>query len=534
MPTSLEQPSRRSFIRDLSLGTVAGFVLADSLKATRAGESVGAAGQSKGAHSAGPEILVVSKLAAGHPMIRSLASQLLERGIFFAHNDRQELPAKLPEDFESYRVVALDGEVFAEVAQQPEVWKKLERFGADQGLVFRLIVAADGAPKASSVTYDIQNDEQVGMMALHGTLTAFHAGLERRQLARSDRTILGELSEENFKRVGSLRTWGEFNNHYWWPARALAESGDATARDNLMKAIRECSATMPTGVLGQSVAGLWGPSWLFRQTGEKEPLNRAVKILDRIVEKRPRTMGVLNWNGFTDDPLGSLRSTKDTGMGWEQPTVSMRAVNWAEALHMQCGPLAAATAATGDDRYLTEALRLIDHFGQHNVDPKDGLAFHGTRDGKPISGKWGRAQTHALYGMLFTVEEMNQDDPRRRRVLDVIARMGAGLRRVQDEATGLWPNEPSVASSRLESSCTAGIVCVYGRCITQGWLSKDDFQDMVRKGWQGLKRMYWRAGLAAQCRGTALGSSRYYVSRPQGWAPVPQLLMAAAIMSHLS
>ena len=69
-------------------------------------------------------------------------------------------------------------------------------------------------------------------------------------------------------------------------------------------------------------------------------------------------MGGLNWNGFMDDPLG-LRSAQDQGMSWEQPTVAMRSTNWNEALHMQCGPLAAITRATGNRRYLDEALRLI-------------------------------------------------------------------------------------------------------------------------------------------------------------------------------
>ncbi len=467
-------------------------------------------------------------------MIRSLVAQLLERGIYFAHNERQELPTELPADFASYRVVAFDDETYKRVRQQPETWKKLEQFAAGSGLVFRLVDPSEGAQKTSLVAYDIQNDEQAGMMALHGRLTGDHPELLRRQLDRPDETILRELSAENSRRVNALRSWGEFNNHYWWPTRLLAETGDTAARDNLCRAIRECSATMPSGVMGQSVAGLWGPAWLFRQTGEKEPLNRALAIFDRILEKRPRTMGVLNWHGFIDDPLGTLRSERDTGMGWEQPTVSMRHVNWAEALHMQCGPLASATRATGDDRYLSEALRLIAHFGRYNVDPKDGLVFHGTRDGEPVSGKWGRGHTHALYGMLFALEEMAEGDPRRKDVIEVIGRIGSGLRRVQDETTGLWRNETSMASSRLESSCTAGIVSVYGRCVTQGWLPKDEFLPMLRRGWTGLKRMYWRAGLAAQCRGTALGSSRYYVSRPQGWAPVPQLLMAGTVVARVS
>ena len=35
-----------------------------------------------------------------------------------------------------------------------------------------------------------------------------------------------------------------------------------------------------------------------------------------------------------------------------------------------------------------------------------------------------------------------------------------------------------IALARLESSCTAGIVYVYGRCIAEGWLPRKDFEDM--------------------------------------------------------
>jgi len=243
-------------------------------------------------------------------------------------------------------------------------------------------------------------------------------------------------------------------------------------------------------------------------------------------------MGVLNWNGFMDDPLG-LRSAPDKGMSWEQPTVAMRSTNWNEALHMQCGPLAAIARATGNRRYLDEALRLIEHCGKYHLDPKDHLLFHATRAGRPASGKWGRGTTHALYGMLFTLEEMDAKDGARGGVIDVIDRLGEGLQKVQDAETGLWRNETSVSFARVESSCTAGIVYAYGRCLCEGWLPRAKYAPMVLRGWDGLKRMYWRKGLAAQCRGTAIGPTSFYVSRPQGWGAVPQLLMAAMMVSRL-
>jgi rhamnogalacturonyl hydrolase YesR len=135
--------------------------------------------------------------------------------------------------------------------------------------------------------------------------------------------------------------------------------------------------------------------------------------------------------------------------------------------------------------------------------------------------------------MMFTLEEMDAKDPKRQTILDVIHRLGQGLAKAQDPTTGLWRNEVSVPFARVESSCTAGIVYAYGRCILEGWLPREQYEPMVLRAWEGLRRMYWSKGLAAQCRGTAIGPTSFYVSRPQGWGAVPQLLMAATVATRL-
>ena len=479
------------------------------------------------------ELLIVSQLGTSHPLLRSLVCQLLERGVHFKHTDQQTLPTELPADFEAYRVIAFDAPAYQAAMQQPAVLRKLEQYVATKGLVFHLTAPGD-AQNIGNLAYDVAMAEQAGILIAHGGLTERHPALRARQLAREDAAIFAELRSENMQRVEKLRDWGEFNNHYWRPAMVLADSGDTQVRDKLLKAVRGCSEKMPAGILGQSLAGMWAPAWLFRQTGERGPLDKAVGIFDHVLSQRPRTHGVLNWNGFMDDPLGRQNAALDKGMGWEQPTISMRTVNWNEALHMQCGPLASLTRVTGNPRYLDEALKLIAHCAKHHLDARDRLLYHATRDGRPASGKWGRGMTHALYGMIFTVEEMEAKDPRRQEVLDVIAQIGEGLSEVQDAATGLWHNEVSQPQARIESSCTTGIVYVFARCITAGWLPRERFAPMALRGWDGLKQMYWSKGFAAQCRGSSIGTAQYYASRPQGWGAVPQALMAAHMVKQLS
>jgi hypothetical protein len=58
---------------------------------------------------------------------------------------------------------------------------------------------------------------------------------------------------------------------------------------------------------------------------------------------------------------------------------------------------------------------------------------------------------------------------------------------------------------------------------------------MVRRAWEGLKQLYWRGGMAANCRGSAYGlDDAYYLERPQGWAKMPHMLLAATEMARLA
>ena len=113
-------------------------------------------------------------------------------------------------------------------------------------------------------------------------------------------------------------------------------------------------------------------------------------------------------------------------------------------------------------------------------------------------------------GMLYLLEEMDQNDPAFDGVLEVIEAAGRGLIPHQDAKTGLWRNVIDHPDARLESSGTAGFCYVYARCIREGWLDRDTFLPMVHRAWQGVKRMYWRQGLAANCRGSGASVDLHY------------------------
>jgi hypothetical protein len=478
-----------------------------------------------------PELLLVSELGPDHPLMHSLVSQLLEKGIYFEFDRHQDLPARLPDDLGPYRAILLDPLASARVAEEPDALQRLDEYVRRDGFLFhvkRLPELEQLGGYYTNLFYDLHTYHLATYVIAHAGLTPFHPALERIQLRRPEEEILASLKAIVLDNLASMDHWGEYTMHYWKAAVALIQiDGQPDVHEALVASIRRMCRNMPLGYVGDHISGLFGTVWLYEQTGEREPLERAIQVVERVIACRPRTMGVLNFGGLVDDPLALQlhRASGDLAADWGVGSTAQRAVNWNEALHMQCGTLAAMTAATGDRRYLEEALDLIRHCGQHHL-AQDRVLYHASRDGVPVAHKWGRGQTHALYGMIYTLDQMRPSDPARQEILDLVQEIGLGLVQVQDPLTGLWRNDVAMPEARLESSCTAGIVYVYGRCMREGWLDRALFEDMVLRGWGGLKRMFWRGGLTTQCRGTAIGDVAYYMSRPHGWAVVPQMAMA--------
>src|SRR5690606_14881794 len=250
-------------------------------------------------------------------------------------------------------------------------------------------------------------------------------------------------------------------------------------------------------------------------------LREAVRLLDDVLDRQPRTMDVLVGFGYEDDPLGLAQRPSDSVDVELTGSTNRRAVFWTETLHFFGPTLASMWRATGDRRYLAELTKMVEHVARYHV-RADGVIEHCTREGKPIAAAWGRGHTHALYGCVYALEELDRAEPLFDVILNLLRRVGAGLLRHQDPDTGLWRNLIDHPDARLETTCTCGIAAVFGRCVHEGWLAREPWAGMVERAWQGLKLMYWRGGVG----GTSSGDPVYYLGRPQGWLALPQLPMA--------
>jgi len=188
---------------------------------------------------------------------------------------------------------------------------------------------------------------------------------------------------------------------------------------------------------------------------------------------------------------------------------------------------------TGDPKYLAEVLKLLAYVARYHVRP-NGLLSQVTREGKTAAAPWGRGLSHALYGALYILEEMPAGHPERQRVVAFLRSVGEALKKHQDRETGLFRNVIDNPAARRESSATIGITYVFARAVREGWIESSSFEPMVLAAWHGLKRLYWRGGMAANCRGSAYGyDDAYYLERPQGWAKMPHMLLAATEVQRL-
>ena len=472
-----------------------------------------------------PELAVVTKLDQNDPLSLSLASQLLERGVYFNGIENQQFPHAIPDSITDYKALLIDEKMLMDVmSKRGKDFEKLENF-ARKGLVFSF-----GHPSINQITnlsqaaiYDSYTSDKVFGILAHTDLTLPHPFLLSISQKRANDEILCAYKKKLLERLTLRRVWSEFSLHDWRAAISLSkQAGHSDVFPVLVDSISNLCESLPKGAHHDQIAGFFATAWLYDQTGDIKPFNKMLKIVERMIKQRPRLQGVITGCGFEEDPLFSENDGKWTLAG----TTVRRNVMWTESLHFLGPTTGAAIRVTQDRKYVLEAMKVIRYLMKYHQD-ENGLIFHCTRNQKPIGRKWSRGIAHTLYGMIYLLEELEDEYPSfRDEVLVFIKKIGQSLQKTQDEKTGLWRNVVDSKISRIESSGSTCFAYVFAKCVNENWLDKDDFEGMVNKAMVGLKTLYWNGGLCAMCRGTGTGDEAYYIARPQGWGIVPQFIMA--------
>ena len=485
------------------------------------------------------ELGIIAQLGPDTPVMRSQIAQLLERGVYFPLALDGDLPTSLPEQLDGYKALLFDEPAYEAALHSPTTRNRLESWMRRGGLVFRIDdpLEANARVRVSrNLLVDlVASDCTHHMMVLAG-MTPFHPEMKRQLLNRPEGAMMDGLKANllsNMKTLGS-RWWGENNLHYWKAAKALIDSGKhPDLRPILTASIQECIPHMTPPNDFDRTAGYFGIAWLHDQTGARAGVDAARANLDEVLVRRPRFAGVLTGTGYKDDPLGLGFERDNQASIYMNNTIVESNVIPTESLHMYAPAFASMSRLTGDPKYVAEAVKLAAYIAKHHMRP-NGTVAHVSYNGKWTSPAWGRGQSHALYGTLYILEELPPGHKDAKLLVDFIRRAGEGLRKYQDASTGLWRNVIDDPNARLESSGSVGITYVYARAIREGWVDRAIFQPIVLKAWQGLKQLYWRGGIAANCRGSAYGyDDTYYLERPQGWAKMPHMVLAGTEIQRL-
>lgn len=484
------------------------------------------------------DLLFVAANGPDHLLTRSIVAQFIEAGIDVDLGPEDGLHATVPAELDRYRAVLLDPPAAQQALDDPATATRLEAL-ARRGFVFCLADPSQSAGHRffQNILRDAVNFEMMLYVEVHAALKRHHPAMAKRQLARPDAAILDALAQNLRQRLATMHNWSEDNLHCWQAARRLISHGCDDLRPLLVDAIRRCCHHLRDPGNHDVLAGFFAVAWLRDQTGETEPLDRVRAIADRVIAERPRMMGVLNGSGYESDPLGlRLHESTDLERHYSTHTTVRRDVMATEVALFHLPLFASLYRATGEQRYLDECVCHVELLEQTHL-RSDGLLAHAVRDRQQVAGAWGRGQAHALNGLVYMLHELDRAHPLFERGVRIIDRVARALQRHQDPTTGLWRNLIDFPSARLESSCTASFAHVLGVGVNEGWLDRDTFEPTLRHAWNGLKRVYYRGGFCAACRGSAWATDdAYYLARPQGWNGAqitPYALMAGMELHRL-
>lgn len=221
----------------------------------------------------------------------------------------------------------------------------------------------------------------------------------------------------------------------------------------------------------------------------------------------------VNWASLlADDPRyrSLLISTADRFMAQDDdgfPSVLDRDFR-VEDMFFAGTVLQRATRLTGDDRYVGVAAEFVlecaDKLLQSN-----GLYWHCLSS--PYY--WGRGNGFASLGFAETLVGYRGED--RQNLIDRHVEHLSGLKSFQDPESGMWRQVVDMPETYTEHSSTSMIGISIALGIQHGWLSKDDWGDVLVNAWNGASDgITDDGGVTRVCVGTGpLASLDDYVVR---------------------
>lgn len=216
--------------------------------------------------------------------------------------------------------------------------------------------------------------------------------------------------------------------------------------------------------------------WAYRHTGE-EKFKKAADIIRKSYDDYPRTSDGVFWHGR--GTVGQI---------------------WVDGVFMGQMFLTKYGRYIGDSDYcFDEAAKQLIGMYRHLAKADSGLLYHGWDEDK--DARWANPETGMApevwseglgwYALILveTLEIIPKNHPQYRELADITRALMKGLKKTQDENSGLWyqvVDKGGKPGNWQETSGSGMFIYAIQRAIELGIISSKDYSDCVRKGYIGL------------------------------------------------
>jgi unsaturated rhamnogalacturonyl hydrolase len=144
---------------------------------------------------------------------------------------------------------------------------------------------------------------------------------------------------------------------------------------------------------------------------------------------------------------------------------------------VQCGRL------TGETKYFDMAARHLRFMLKLNL-RDDGLHQHSPIDSERTA--WGRGNGFPALGLALCLSDLPDNSPYRDEFLSAYRAHMAAMIRHQDE-TGMWHQIVDRPESYREFTVTCMTTFAMARGLRRGWLDRETYEPVVRRGWEAIR-----------------------------------------------
>ena len=453
-----------------------------------------------------PQVVLLTSFPQDHHLVLSVIDRLLEIGVNFTGFIENQVPDQFEPGFLDSKLILIDRGVLAKMNDEEK--KMLEAYSRKH-----IVVCYDYCGRMDDRTLANFNSEIV----VNGALSK--ADIEPGFVPEQSAELMCRFARERARAYLDSAGIG-FNEFTLHSLRAVEKEKMFEILPRLYDA--QDPEFIPHN---HDVLGPWCYAPLCAKiTGKEEYNKKFLHVLDRTMKARPYTKeGIMGGCGNVADPL----NLKGEFPLYGAHCIGTEKVVYNEMFHFHGPVFAAAALASGERRYLNEAMKLFRHLRDFNTDKLDGIPSHYSIDEKRKGEKWSRGVAHILHGITLMFEVWPElPEPEASELIAYADSIGEGLLRYQDNS-GLWHNIVDDADSPLETSGTMAFLITYKSLVKLGHLPESKYAEMLDKARGGLLRRCYRGGFAGNCSGTGLSISKdYYIRRPFNFLFTGQIVPA--------